>query len=102
MPKDRSILVCWISAWLLLAGPLLVHLCVLIGTRASGLRDIVEFIFDDGYYYLRIAANVADLGRSTFDGITATNGYQPLWLLTLSGLAKLVGTDARTFFFASC
>jgi hypothetical protein len=102
MAKDRSILICWIAAWLLLAGPLVLRLWVLISTPISGLRDIVEFIFDDGYYYLRIAANVADSGRSTFDGLTATNGYQPLWLLTLSGLAKLVGTDARTFFLAAC
>jgi hypothetical protein len=38
---------------------------------------------EDGYYYLQIARNAA-LGRgSTFDGVTPTNGYHPLWMLAL-------------------
>ena len=37
--------------------------------------------FDDAWYYFGIARNVADGSGSTFDGINATNGYHPLWLL---------------------
>lgn len=36
--------------------------------------------FDDAWYYFTIARNVADGAGSTFDGISATNGYHPLWL----------------------
>jgi hypothetical protein len=38
---------------------------------------------DDGFYYLQIARHIAQGAGSTFDGMHATNGYQPLWLLCL-------------------
>src|SRR3974390_2408647 len=38
---------------------------------------------DDAFYYFTIARNLHDLGLSTFDGQTLTNGYHPLWLLLL-------------------
>jgi hypothetical protein len=37
--------------------------------------------FDDAFYYFGIARNVAHGHGSTFDGIDATNGYHPLWML---------------------
>jgi hypothetical protein len=100
--RNKIVLVCWLAALSLLALPLAIRALVLFGTPASRLGDIADFIYDDGYYYLTIAANLADLGRSTMDGITATNGYQPLWLLVLTGLAKAVGTDAGTLFVSAC
>ncbi|SCM78938.1 membrane hypothetical protein [uncultured Pleomorphomonas sp.] len=48
---------------------------------------------DDAYYYTVIAHNIATTGLSTFDGQTLTNGYHPLWLLIVTGLAKTVGTS---------
>lgn len=48
--------------------------------------------FDDAWYYFGIARNVADGHGSTFDGINATNGYHPLWLL-LCVPAYLAGLD---------
>jgi len=45
---------------------------------------------DDGLFYLIIADNVASGFGSTFDRISATNGYHPLWLLMLSGVIYLV------------
>ena len=46
---------------------------------------------DDYFYYLRVAANVADGHGSSFDeGITKTNGYQPLFLWSLVGVFRLV------------
>jgi hypothetical protein len=92
----------WCFAFLVLSLPLALRLVLLVTTPVSGLGRVVDFIFDDGYYYLAVAANVAELGRSTFDGITATNGYQPLWMLALAGLARIVGTEPHRFFVASC
>jgi hypothetical protein len=46
---------------------------------AAGVRLTQE----DGFYYLEIARNVAAGRGSTFDGLHATNGYQPLWLAVL-------------------
>jgi hypothetical protein len=102
MHKDLSVRSCWYGALLLLGGALLIRLGVLILTPQSHLSDVIDLIYDDGYYYLGIAANLAESGHSTLDGITSTNGYQPLWLIVLAGFAKIVGTQTHTFFVASC
>jgi hypothetical protein len=36
-------------------------------------------LYDDAYYYFKVAANLAAGAGSTFDGINPTNGYHPLW-----------------------
>ncbi|NLH50153.1 MAG: hypothetical protein GX444_16360 [Myxococcales bacterium] len=36
---------------------------------------------DDAFYYLRIAENLLTGHGLTFDGVTATNGFHPLWML---------------------
>ncbi len=38
---------------------------------------------DDAYFYFQIARNILDLNQSTFDGISTTNGYHPLWMAIL-------------------
>lgn len=46
----------------------------------GSMRDVVlRFIQDDAFYYFGIANNWKELGFSSFDGITPTNGYHPLW-----------------------
>ena len=52
---------------------------------AAGVRVTQE----DGFYYLKIAQNLAAGRGSTFDGLHPTNGYQPLWLLCLVPLFAL-------------
>ncbi len=39
------------------------------------------FIRDDAYYYFKVAQNITEGHGATFDGINATNGYHPLWML---------------------
>ena len=57
-------------AWYMLANLNLVNL----------LRDVNG---DDSFYYFQIARNLAEGKFSTFDGgITQTNGYHPLWMLS--------------------
>src|SRR5882757_5765606 len=102
MHKDLLVRICWCCASLLLIFALAIRLAVLVTAPHAQLKDYVDFIYDDGYYYLGIAANIVDLGHSTLDGISATNGYQPAWLLILAGLARIVGTQPHTFFLASC
>jgi len=102
MHKDLLVRICWCCASLLLLFALAIRFAVLVAAPHSQLKDYVDFIYDDGYYYLGIAANIVDLGHSTLDGISATNGYQPAWLLILAGLARIVGTQPHTFFVASC
>ena len=38
------------------------------------------FFQDDSYFYMQIASNIVGGAGSTFDGITPTNGYHPLWM----------------------
>lgn len=102
MNRDLLTRVTWGFALALLALPLIVRFGVLITASEAGVRNVVDFLFDDGYYYLTMAANLADSGHSTLDGITPTNGYQPLWLIVLTAFAKLTGTGAWVFFVASC
>lgn len=46
---------------------------------------------DDAFFYLTIARNVARGLGSTFDGLSPTNGYQPLWLAALAGVFRVTG-----------
>jgi hypothetical protein len=49
----------------------------------SSRESLINIFDDDAYYYFKIAANVIQSGRFTFDGQTLTNGFQPLWQLVL-------------------
>lgn len=40
-------------------------------------------IADDAYYYIKPAWNFWEYGFVTFDGLTYTNGFHPLWMLIL-------------------
>lgn len=55
----------------------------------------VDVIYDDAYYYLGVARNMALSGTSSFLPPFETNGYQPLWLLLLSAAAWLFGAGDR-------
>src|SRR6187402_199529 len=52
------------------------------------------FVQDDCFYYLKVAQNLATGHGSTFNGLVATNGYHPLWLLLLAGVCALFGPTA--------
>jgi hypothetical protein len=57
----------------------------------------LSFFVDDFYYYLVIGKNLALHGASTFNGIQATNGYHPLWLLTVALFYRVFGTGTGLF-----
>lgn len=44
---------------------------------------LANTFYDDAYYYFVIARHLIDTGSFTFDGLHATNGYQPLWLFAI-------------------
>lgn len=55
-------------------------------------RHLLVRIVDDASYYMTAARNLAAGRGLTFDGIHPTNGFHPLWLLTLAPLFLLHGT----------
>ncbi len=54
---------------------------------------IGRFIYDDMFYYLKVAQNLAAGNGSTFDGINPTNGYHPLWMFMMTGMASFFSGD---------
>src|SRR4051812_7490190 len=86
----------WVIAVALVIGTVAVRIWRL--SIATGPWDMVGLIYDDAYYYLTVAANTVDSGRSTLDGSTLTNGYQPLWFVCVALLGLVIGTDAMRYF----
>ncbi len=69
--------------------PAIVILCVAFCAQAFLLTRDIGFLVanvlpDDAFYYFEIAKNISLGLGSTFDGITQTNGYHPLWMLILT------------------
>jgi hypothetical protein len=70
---------------------------VLVGVARLALAagadlEPVALVFDgpdDAYYYFQIAWNLSRGLGSTFDGVHPTSGYQPLWCVLLTVLARL-------------
>ncbi len=62
----------------------------ILAMRAVAVVPLSQLMIDDGFYYLRIAHNLAWGLGSTWDGLHATNGYHPLWLLCLVPLRRAV------------
>jgi len=46
---------------------------------------------DDLWYYIKVAENILLERGSTFDGITPTNGYHPLWMGVLLAILRISG-----------
>jgi hypothetical protein len=66
---------------------------LLVSALAPALLKPTEFMHDDSYFYLQIAHNIAAGLGSTFNGITPTNGYHPLWLWTVTAASAAVNGD---------
>ncbi len=69
------------SFWALLAMTACGRLALALAHHRSLLAT--ELYSDDAFYYLRIAENLAAGRGLTFDGVTPTNGFHPLYLLLL-------------------
>ncbi len=59
---------------------------------------VAMFAGDDMFYYLQIARNIARGQGSTFDGITPTNGYHPIYMLLVTGLFKVFPGKSPGFY----
>jgi len=85
--------------WILIISLLIV---VIFVSYAIDLMFLINFAHDDSFYYLKIAKNISEGYGSTFDQITITNGYHPLWLLILTPLFSLInfiGLSSPEFLF---
>jgi hypothetical protein len=55
---------------------------------------------DDYFYYATIADNLVTSGKLSYDGITLTNGFHPLWFATIVLLRTLFGRFGSAFYAA--
>jgi hypothetical protein len=84
----------------LAAGCALAGICAalwLLGWRTRGWISAWPPFQDDAYYYLVIARNAAAGHGFSMDQISATNGFQPLWMFLLVPLAWLIGSDPAVY-----
>ena len=54
---------------------------------------VLRFVPDDAFYYLEIARRIGSGQGSTFDGLTKTNGYHPLWQMLLVPFAPVMNVS---------
>lgn len=79
-----------------------------IALVSGGTARIEGFLEDDASYYFLIAENILRHGRSTFDGVTTTTGYHPLWMamnlvtIAASSLDRGVYLKAIVVLCAAC
>ena len=54
---------------------------------------IDKFLYEDLYYYLKIARNIVHGHGATFDGFEPTNGFHPLWMAVSVAIEALFSRD---------
>ncbi len=77
---------------------LLHTLSMCIDAATSG-NHWVAMLYDDFFYYMKVAENWVDGRGSTFNGLVPTNGYHPLWMLVLAGAYALLGGGVALLYF---
>jgi len=77
---------------------LLLAFCLIISAAVQDNPVIV--MQDDAYFYFTIARNFVEEGLLSFDGLTPTNGFHPLWMAMLTGL-RYIATGSSSFLYAS-
>lgn len=51
------------------------------------------YLYDDSFYAFQIARSIAAGDGATFDGVTLTNGFQPLYVILLVPMFRVTGGD---------
>lgn len=82
----RALRVLGVDGALALAAGALLALALL----AAPERIVLALASDDAFYYFKIARSIVAGAGSTFDGIAATNGYHPLWMV-VAVIAQVLG-----------
>jgi hypothetical protein len=51
----------------------------------------MEWLYDDAFYYLIVAKHFSERHISSFDGVTVTTGYHPLWMWLCAAIYGIRG-----------
>ena len=52
---------------------------------------LLGFVPDDAFYYFGVAEHIRDGGWFSFDGLTRTNGFHPLWAMVITPVLAVSG-----------
>jgi len=72
------------SRWVLAISVAITVVPALLDLWAGGARRAIGYFAADAFYYLTVARNLLDYGTTSFDQVTVTNGYHPLWQFALA------------------
>jgi hypothetical protein len=75
---------------LAVAAAAIVASAVLAFLLTASPEHLVDYLSDDAFYYLRVASHLAAGDGPTFDGVTRTTGFHPLYALVLAALYTVV------------
>ncbi|MDP9149192.1 MAG: hypothetical protein M3O36_04520 [Myxococcota bacterium] len=67
---------------------------------ARGSNAHLGLFEDDYFYYALVADKLVTQGRLSYDGLTLTNGFHPLWLVVMATLRLLCGRFGAAFHVA--
>src|SRR5215470_2091515 len=81
-----------LSPWLWAGATLLALATLSLAFRPAG-NVVLMPLSEDGYYAMTIARNIAAGRGITIDGVTATNGFQPLFTFIQAAMFRLAGGD---------
>ena len=70
-----------------------VTVVAVVGAFVMEGETLTGLFHDDSYFYMKTADNVARGRGVTFDGVNLTNGFHPLYLFLLAGLARVTPLD---------
>lgn len=89
-----------VSVSLLVLAGLLAFLPFLLQWQDGPARIHVNALYDDAYYYARMALSYTAGHGYSFNDQEQTNGFQPLWMLLITGLNMLAGSQLYRFFLS--
>jgi hypothetical protein len=94
--RRRSLIACRVAAYIMAAlvcGAIPYHIW-------RGSPAFLGLLEDDYFYYATIADHVVTSGHLSYDGITLTNGFHPLWMLVILGLRAVFGRFGPRYYLA--
>ncbi|MBI4518233.1 MAG: glycosyltransferase family 39 protein [Deltaproteobacteria bacterium] len=89
-PRLRNVVRLAVIATVLAAATVRLYLA-----WSSAATLVQKTLPDDAFYYFQIARHYTRGHGVSFDGLTATNGFHPLWLLLIVPFFALAGNDAE-------
>ena len=70
-----------------------------IGSVLRGDTAHLTTVADDFFYYSIPAHSIVENGKSTFDGLSETNGYHPLWMGCIIAIEMFSSGDTKSYWF---